>query len=377
MADSPFSVSPPSWLERIARPIDAERTGEIIGTGLAGALNAFQKNTQADEDAGLGKAGDSKGFREGLMEARLNQADPLWKQKFQVSKQARWMQVQESGARLSVLDQTLKAKQQASRDEADDQLAYASAKSEVGNDALKLVNHTMPAFKSPKYRMMWQTDVNTAKNADAVVERNASMSALKTQNAKDESEFAKSLSSLSGEEGIRDRQAIQKEKDPIKRIDMMADAQARQQARLEAQRKAAGLVETGERGGRATYGVPKGDTLYAEKPIVENIGGQTFARWGKQWRKIPNKAEEGQVRVLVDRVVKLQDALIKSPESSTPTDSNWSGADNSLTKQLLDARKKLNLKESEESDKLSPSAPASAATPSKRLTYDPTTDTLK
>lgn len=402
----PFDVQVPAWLERIARPIDAEQTGALIGQGLAAVATAFQENTPADEEMGFGKAGESKGFKQGLLESRMNLADPMWKQKFQmaleaqrINQNAKWMQMQEDAGRLRVMDETVKAKQQIQRDEADDAAAYAQAKAEVGGDALKLVNHGMPPFKSNKYRMMWQTDVNTAKAADSVIDRNNAAMALRQQQVKDAAEFDKALSALTVP---ADRLAIQQEKDPQVKLQMLAAAQERDQAKAEAEAAASGLevttTRTGPRGTIITRGIPKktstqaaqdyydtlvaegaepeaiamakaalertakgaarGDDLYNKPVEIINVGGHQFIKWGRQLRSVDDPKNKAELGILTSKITHLQTELIKNPE-----DDKHAAADNSLTQQLLSARKEL--RKHFENTKAPPQEAAQAPEPKK------------
>ena len=48
-----FDVSPPAWLQEIAKPPERGRLGALLGTGLAGVLNAAQlarEKTKADTE---------------------------------------------------------------------------------------------------------------------------------------------------------------------------------------------------------------------------------------------------------------------------------------------------------------------------------------
>lgn len=64
-----FDVEPPRWLQEIAKPIDAGKTGQFMGLLLAGATRS------ARDDSG------NTSFTEGFNEARMTLADPNWKLK--------------------------------------------------------------------------------------------------------------------------------------------------------------------------------------------------------------------------------------------------------------------------------------------------------
>lgn len=78
--------------------------------------------------------------------------------------------------------------------------------------------------------------------------------------------------------------------------------------------------------------------LYSEKPEVITVQGKQFLKWGKQLRDLTGSSaqDKAQIGIMTDRIKKLQDALIKSPE-----DDQKRILPNSLTSQLLDARQKF------------------------------------
>ena len=83
-------TQPPAWLVNITRPAPKGEMGELAGMGLAGLFNAYQDSKatkdKADVEASLGQPPEEtkswlQEIPQGLAEARLNLADPLWKVK--------------------------------------------------------------------------------------------------------------------------------------------------------------------------------------------------------------------------------------------------------------------------------------------------------
>ena len=76
MADIFGSSQPPAWLVEATKQTPGE-LGSIAGLALGGGLNALEQDPNAKDSR--------KGFKQGLAEARLNEADPLWKIKLSQS----------------------------------------------------------------------------------------------------------------------------------------------------------------------------------------------------------------------------------------------------------------------------------------------------
>ena len=69
----------PVWLQRITQPPNAGAIGRDIGGVLAGVVNSLGDDESA---AGGGDYwGTRKGLEQGMQEARLNEADPMWRLK--------------------------------------------------------------------------------------------------------------------------------------------------------------------------------------------------------------------------------------------------------------------------------------------------------
>ncbi len=69
MANIFGGTEPPAWLSEIARPIDGARTGQFLGTLLAGATNAFEKDDQGK------RIGLAQGYRQAVR-SQQHLADP-------------------------------------------------------------------------------------------------------------------------------------------------------------------------------------------------------------------------------------------------------------------------------------------------------------
>jgi hypothetical protein len=88
-----FEDSPPAWLTQIARPVNAEGSGELIGTILGAGMLAMQSDPKkvannTDPETGdpdktgvAGWAATRKGFQQGMAEARMSSQDPQWRLK--------------------------------------------------------------------------------------------------------------------------------------------------------------------------------------------------------------------------------------------------------------------------------------------------------
>jgi hypothetical protein len=78
----PFSISPPAWLQQIAKPIDAEHLGHTMGIGLMSLANSFERDPEAPDDANFWDS--RKGFTQGFNEVQQDQIDPQWRVKGQL-----------------------------------------------------------------------------------------------------------------------------------------------------------------------------------------------------------------------------------------------------------------------------------------------------
>lgn len=88
MADIFGGTQPPAWLTEVAtRNAEHGQWGQLAGTLAGGLLNSFQRDKvpvmdpETGQPTGETKTGDRIGFLRGLTEARMNQADPMWKLK--------------------------------------------------------------------------------------------------------------------------------------------------------------------------------------------------------------------------------------------------------------------------------------------------------
>lgn len=78
MSDIFGGVEPPRWLQAISRPPERGELGRLLGTTFGGIANALQRDPDAKPDPETGEQ-PRKGFLQGLTEARMNQANPIWK----------------------------------------------------------------------------------------------------------------------------------------------------------------------------------------------------------------------------------------------------------------------------------------------------------
>lgn len=112
MASIFSGTEPPAWLQAIARPIDTQLTGQVLGTGL-GALTRMltERNPVTDaqgkpvlDDSGKPKT-EAPSFGQALGETRMSQQyGPLWKLKTQEAETSVWNNV----AQLEATHQKLK-----------------------------------------------------------------------------------------------------------------------------------------------------------------------------------------------------------------------------------------------------------------------------
>lgn len=82
MADIFGGTQPPAWLVEETRQTPG-LLGDVAGQGMAAILNAVQRDPNATQ--GTSFLESRKGIAEGISEARLNAADPLWKIKLTAS----------------------------------------------------------------------------------------------------------------------------------------------------------------------------------------------------------------------------------------------------------------------------------------------------
>ena len=85
MADIFQGTQVPAWLQRETEQQPGQ-LGDVVGLAAGGLMNALQRDPNAPQDASFLES--RKGVAEGLAEARLNIADPLWKLKVEQSKAA-------------------------------------------------------------------------------------------------------------------------------------------------------------------------------------------------------------------------------------------------------------------------------------------------
>jgi hypothetical protein len=271
------SSNVPRWLEAAAQPLSGEKLGRDIGTSLADLYTSLQKNPEAPADASWGDS--RKGLAQAIFERNAAAQDPLWKEKWGLQKQAAWMNYDMANTKLDLAKAELDAKNRVAQDEAADNALYSQTIATVGTDSSKIADMPMPAFKSNKYRMDWQTAVNASKLSAAYREREAARAEAKAQSLKDHADFLKQLSSL--QDPIA-RTQIQQMNDPVMQqkalaIAQAADRQKAQNATALAEAEAAARGDTP----LATIG-PKGVTktykpgMVDQRPVVESqqVDGQ-------------------------------------------------------------------------------------------------------
>lgn len=114
-------VEPPSWLTAIAKPIDTQLTGHVLGSLASGLSHALQTDPET---------GKMKGVGEGLAETRMSQANPLWKlQAAQIQSGIAARAAQMESAHALALERT--AETRAWMDDAPQLSPWLSAKPEV------------------------------------------------------------------------------------------------------------------------------------------------------------------------------------------------------------------------------------------------------
>lgn len=178
MADIFGNSSPPAWLVNAAKPASGRELGQFLGDQMSILALAMQRDPKAPEDASWMES--RRGIADAQTDVQNSKIDPMWKQNRDI-KLGQWaLQTQGKILQNDLTKATLDARAAVTRDEADDQVTFAKAMADVGTDTKKLLNYTMPPFKSAKYASRWvQARTGAAASLDGIEEKQRIVSDVK------------------------------------------------------------------------------------------------------------------------------------------------------------------------------------------------------
>jgi hypothetical protein len=342
MASDPFTIEPPRWLQEITRPVKRGEMGEVLGLGLAGLINSFQKVpvmeevtdpetgqtiTQQSIDPETGKPMTKRlGFSGGIAEARMNQADPMWRLK--ASEIVANIQGQRALASWRASEFTEKAKKWRSLEEA----------SPIAN-AWTAGDHKDPppvtgvaSLDSQMQGLYKQQKALDDRDKLAELQRQNSGVAAKIE-LMDTSDFLKRLGGIDPASRAEIKGMTPGKNGEATQAMWTALGFAEQAAELHKKNLAdQAALEAQVRGDAATTRVDSGGkvvTTYSPKKVgaggdlqlrVEEKGGHTFVLYGKSWKDVTDKSpiEKAEIGMRVHWINALQTELSKFPEPKTP-----------------------------------------------------------